>query len=268
MQLLHVFRLLSLMVTTRTRLCSQLPSTPSYQMENSKKALSSSSPSALAPSSIITRTFLPIILSPLLGSLASTFLPTTNIINFIIPLLILSFFSYRTITILDLELVHRKLSLVGSPVPLLLPTSFGIPIGSSTSQSSHPIEESDVHSSQASDTPIPIPTTVIPFKALNPNYKKWCIQGCVLAKTPIHEYTNQRGPGKLFGFELIDCSGEEIHVSTFNNFVDTFYSLVEIGRVCTISNGTIKTSNPSYNHLNNCPDIILSFLVNHPPLSR
>ena len=87
-----------------------------------------------------------------------------------------------------------------------------------------------------------MPTTVIPFKALNPNYKKWCIQGRVLAKTPIHEYTNQRGPGKLFGFDLIDCSGEEIHVSAFNNFVDTFYSLVEIGTVYTISNGTIKTT--------------------------
>ena len=73
MQLLHVSELLSQMVATCTRLCSQLPSTPSYQMENSKKALSSSSPSAPAPSSIITRTFLATVLSPLLGSFASTF---------------------------------------------------------------------------------------------------------------------------------------------------------------------------------------------------
>jgi len=73
MQLLHVSELLSQMVATRTRLCSQLPSTPSYQMENSKKALSSSSPNAPAPSSIITRTFLHTVLSPILGSLASTF---------------------------------------------------------------------------------------------------------------------------------------------------------------------------------------------------
>lgn len=175
----------------------------------------------------------------------------------------------RTITILDLEVVHRKLALVGSPVPLLLPTSFGIPIGSSTSQTSRITKESDVYSSQALDTPIPMPTTVIPFKALNSNYKKWSVQGCVLAKTPIHEYTNQCRLGKLFGFDLLDCCGEEIYVSAFNNFVDTFYSLVEIGTVYTISNGTIKTSSPSYNHLNNHLEIVLSSTsAIHPCLSE
>ena len=111
-------------------------------------------------------------------------------------------------------------------------------------------------------------TIVIPFKALNPNYKKWSIQGRVFVKKTIHEYTNQWGPEKLFGFDLLDCYGEEIHVYAFKKFVDSFYALVEIGTLYIVSNGTIKTSNPSYDHLNNCLDIILSFLVNHPPLSR
>ena len=155
-------------------------------------------------------------------------------------------------------MVHHKLALVGSLVPLLLPTSFGIPIGSSTSQSSRLTEESDVHSSQASNTPISMPTIVIPFKSLNPNYKKWSIQGRVLSKTPIHEYTNQHGLGKLFGFDLLDCSREEIHVSAFNNFVDSFYSQIEIRTVYTVSNGTIKITNPTYNHLNNHLEIVLS----------
>ena len=65
-------------------------------------------------------------------------------------------------------------------------------------------------------------------------------------------------PGKLFGFDLLDCSGEEIHVSTFNSFVDSFYSQIEIGTVYTVSNGTIKTTNPAYNHLNNHIEIVLS----------
>ena len=83
----------------------------------------------------------------------------------------------------------------------------------------------------------------------------------------IHEYTNQRGLGKLFGFALLDCSEEEIHVYAFNNFVDSFYALVEIGTVYTVSNGTIKTSNPSYNHLNNHLEIILSSVSTiHPCL--
>ena len=71
----------------------------------------------------------------------------------------------------------------------------------------------------------------------------------------IHQPTWAR---ETIWLDLIDCSGEEIHVSAFNNFVDTFYSLVELGTVYTISNGTIKTSNPSYNHLNNHLEIVLS----------
>ena len=101
-------------------------------------------------------------------------------------------------------------------------------------------------------------TIVIPFKALNPNYKKCSIQGRVFVKKTIHEYTNQWGPEKLFGFDLLYCSGEEIHVYAFKKFVDSFYALVEIGTLYIVSNGTIKTSNPSYNHLNNHLQIILS----------
>ena len=110
-----------------------------------------------------------------------------------------------------------------------------------------------------------MPPAIIPFTALNPNHKKWSIQGRVIAKTRIHEYTNQKGPGKLFGFDLLDCSAEEIHVSAFNNFVDSFYSQIEIGTVYTVSNGTIKTTNPAYNHLNNHLEIVLSSTLTIQP---
>ena len=97
-----------------------------------------------------------------------------------------------------------------------------------------------------------MPPATIPFITLNPNHKKWSIQGHVIAKTNIHNYTNQKDLEKLFGFDLLDCSGEEIHV----NFVDSFYSRIEIGIVYIVSNGTIKATNPSYNHLNNHLEII------------
>ena len=76
-----------------------------------------------------------------------------------------------------------------------------------------------------------MPTTIIPFKALNPNYKKWSIMGRIVLKTNIHEYTNQRGPIKLFDFDILDYYGEEIHVSTFNNFGYSLYALIEIGTI-------------------------------------
>ena len=123
---------------------------------------------------------------------------------------------------LTLEVLHRKLDLIGSPLPLVLPTIFGLPTSSSNSQTIGLTQEIDNHSCQTSTTPISMPTIVIPFKALNPNYKKWSILDHIVLKTNIHEYTNQRGLVKLFDFDLLDCSGEEIHVSTFNNFFDSF----------------------------------------------
>ena len=176
------------------------------------------------------------------------------------------FFLSKNISVLELELIHNKFSLIGSPLPLLLPPGLGLPPASSTSQSLGLTQESLLlFSSQTSTPPVSMPPATIPFTTLNPNHKKWSIQGRVVAKTNIHEYTNRKGPWKLFGFDLLDCSGEEIHVSAFNNFVDSFYSQIERGTVYTVSNGTIKATNPAYNHLNNHIDIILSYTSNIQP---
>ena len=106
-----------------------------------------------------------------------------------------------------------------------------------------------------------MPPTIVLITTLNPNHKEWSIQGLVIAKTNIHEYTNQKGLGKLFGFDLLDCSGEEIHVYSFNKFFYSFFSQIEIGTVYTVSNGTIKATNPTYNHLKNHLEIILSYTL-------
>ena len=71
----------------------------------------------------------------------------------------------------------------------------------------------------------------IPFRSHSSSTKVWNIQGRVTAKTNIHEYGNQRGSGKVFGFYLVNASHDEIHISTFNELELSLYNQIQIGIV-------------------------------------
>uniref|UniRef100_A0A8D3CNE4 Replication protein A subunit n=1 Tax=Scophthalmus maximus TaxID=52904 RepID=A0A8D3CNE4_SCOMX len=72
----------------------------------------------------------------------------------------------------------------------------------------------------------------------------------VTNKSNVRTWSNSRGDGKLFSFEIVDESGE-IKITAFNNEVDTFFSLVEQGKVYYISKATLKVANKKYNSLKN-----------------
>jgi len=123
---------------------------------------------------------------------------------------------------------------------------------------------SQVSSSSTEDTlpsivtpPITATTTTIPFTALNPARKYWSIQGRASTKTSLKTYNNVRGSGKVFGFDLINRDREEIHLSAFAELAESLYSLIEVGQLYIVSNGTIKEANPNYNHLKNKWEIYL-----------
>ena len=68
--------------------------------------------------------------------------------------------------------------------------------------------------------------------------KVWNIQGRVIAKTKLHEYGNQWGSGKIFGFDIVNASHDEIHISAFNELALSLYEQIHIGIVYIVSNGT------------------------------
>lgn len=67
-------------------------------------------------------------------------------------------------------------------------------------------------------------------------------------------YTNgtitTQGEGRLFSFDLKDDSGE-IRVTAFNEECNRFFDLIEVGKVYTISRGTVKTANRKYSNVPN-----------------
>ncbi|XP_053703021.1 replication protein A 70 kDa DNA-binding subunit-like isoform X2 [Synchiropus splendidus] len=92
--------------------------------------------------------------------------------------------------------------------------------------------------------------TVISISDLHPYISKWTLRARVTHKSDVRNWSNSRGDGKLFSFEIVDESGE-IRIAAFNQEVDKFFSLVEQGKVYYISNGTLKPANKQYTTVKN-----------------
>ncbi|XP_033995680.1 LOW QUALITY PROTEIN: replication protein A 70 kDa DNA-binding subunit-like [Trematomus bernacchii] len=100
-------------------------------------------------------------------------------------------------------------------------------------------------------------TKVIPIAGLNPYQSKWTIRVRVTNKSSVRTWSNSRGDGRLFSFEVLDESGE-IKVTAFNKEVDQFFSLVEQGKVYYITKATLKVANKQFTTLKNNYEMTLN----------
>ncbi|XP_029030153.1 replication protein A 70 kDa DNA-binding subunit-like isoform X2 [Betta splendens] len=116
-----------------------------------------------------------------------------------------------------------------------------------------PMKTSPMKTSPMKTSPMKFTSTspnLISIANLNPYQSKWTIRARVTSKSNIRTWSNSRGEGKLFSFEIVDESGE-IKITAFNNEVDKFFSLVEQGKVYYISKATLKVANKQYTTLKN-----------------
>ncbi|XP_054610320.1 replication protein A 70 kDa DNA-binding subunit-like isoform X2 [Dunckerocampus dactyliophorus] len=125
-----------------------------------------------------------------------------------------------------------------------------LPIKGSPMQATHmppsPMKESPIESPSPSKSP----TKVVPIERLNPYVSNWTIRARVTSKSNIRQWSNSRGEGKVFSFDIVDESGE-IKITAFNKEVDKFFSLVEQNKVFLISKGSLKVANKQFNSLKN-----------------
>lgn len=84
------------------------------------------------------------------------------------------------------------------------------------------------------------PARIVPISSLNAYQNKWTIKARVSIKGEMRRWSNARGEGKVFSFDIVDAAGGEIKATAFNEAVDKFYELIQQGQVYTISKASLK----------------------------
>jgi replication factor A1 len=99
----------------------------------------------------------------------------------------------------------------------------------------------------------------MPISEISSYCPKWTICGRVTNKGPMRTFAKKGGgggDGKVFHVELLDANGGEIRASFFNEAVDKFHDLLQVGKCYTLSKGNVKVANKQYNNTNHRYEII------------
>jgi len=73
------------------------------------------------------------------------------------------------------------------------------------------------------------------------------MQAQVENKSEIRHWQNSRGSSSLFSVELLDASGVNVEEIFFQDAIDKFYEVLQVGQTYSLSDGKLKAANKQYN---------------------
>lgn len=85
-----------------------------------------------------------------------------------------------------------------------------------------------------------------PIQSINPYQNGWTIRGRCTYKSDLRKFQNQRGEGQVISFELTDESGS-IRITAFTDHAPKVQETVMMGRVYSVTRGSLKHANEKYN---------------------
>ncbi|KAF8667139.1 hypothetical protein HU200_053326 [Digitaria exilis] len=95
------------------------------------------------------------------------------------------------------------------------------------------------------------PLHITSINALSPYQARWKIKARVTAKTDLRHFTNPKGHGKVFSFDLLDAEGGEVRATCFDLQAEQYFDLIEVDKVYLISDGSLKPAQKKFIPLNN-----------------
>lgn len=92
------------------------------------------------------------------------------------------------------------------------------------------------------------PPAITPINGLTSNWNnRWTIKARATQKSDIRRYSNARGEGKFFSFDLVDEHGGEIRVVGWNDQCDRFFDQVQVGTVYMLTKASLRPKRGNYN---------------------
>lgn len=92
--------------------------------------------------------------------------------------------------------------------------------------------------------------TCQPISSLSPYKDRNVINARVTSKTEVKKWTNERGEGRLFSVSLLDSTGE-IRLTCFNDAVDQYFDLLQVGKIYEFANFQVKIAKRQYGSIQN-----------------